>query len=204
MYPTIHEFIKNIEVASIPKERKVILDSLVSFLQKEMMLHKTINLTFICTHNSRRSHLGQIWAKTMATYFGLNHIHTYSGGTEATAIYKSVLNSLRSTGFELMQLSQEINPIVALKIGDVLPPIIAFSKKYDHDFNPQHDFIAIMTCDNADESCPIIEGAKARFAIKYIDPKVSDGTAEEALTYNKRSLQIAQEMKYVFSILGGE
>jgi hypothetical protein len=33
-----------------------------------------------------------------------------------------------------------------------------------------------MTCNNADEACPMVFGAEARFSVKYDDPKAFDGT----------------------------
>ena len=56
-----------------------------------------------------------------------------------------------------------------------------------------------MTCDHASENCPIVPGAEKRISITYLDPKISDGTPEQKAVYEERSLQIATEMKYVFS-----
>jgi arsenate reductase len=56
-----------------------------------------------------------------------------------------------------------------------------------------------MTCNNADEGCPIVLGAEARFPIKYDDPKAYDGTPLQTEKYAERSLDIAREMWWVFS-----
>jgi arsenate reductase len=56
-----------------------------------------------------------------------------------------------------------------------------------------------MTCNNADEGCPMVFGAEARFPIKYDDPKAFDGTDVMNEKYTERSLQIASEMYFVFS-----
>ncbi|MEO1256383.1 MAG: protein-tyrosine-phosphatase, partial [Bacteroidota bacterium] len=61
---------------------------------------------------------------------------------------------------------------------------------------------AIMTCSEADAECPIVFGADSRIKLFYEDPKVSDGTSEEASTYDERCKQIAAEMYYAFSSLG--
>lgn len=76
--------------------------------------------------------------------------------------------------------------------------MICFSKKYDHKKNPKDGFVAIMTCSDADEACPIINGAHYRTTLKYDDPKKYDGTEKEAKAYSERSLQIGREMLYVF------
>mgnify|MGYP001951124988 CR=1 FL=1 len=77
--------------------------------------------------------------------------------------------------------------------------VIAFSKQFSDAFNPASEFAAIMTCSSADKGCPIILGCDKRIAITYEDPKQSDGTPQQTETYLKRSLQIATEMKFVFS-----
>ena len=56
-----------------------------------------------------------------------------------------------------------------------------------------------MTCNNADEGCPMVFGVEARFPIKYDDPKAFDGTELMNEKYAERSLQIASEMYFVFS-----
>ena len=55
-----------------------------------------------------------------------------------------------------------------------------------------------MTCNNADEGCPLVIGAEARFPIKYDDPKAFDGTELQTQKYAERSLEIASEMFWVF------
>ena len=71
-----------------------------------------------------------------------------------------------------------------------------FSKKYDHSQNPQNAFAAIMVCSNADEACPFIPGADARFSLPFQDPKQHDNTPQEGRQYDERCRQIAREMLY--------
>ncbi len=52
----------------IPASRKKELELLRDFILKKK--GKT-NLIFICTHNSRRSHLAQIWAQIASNYYNL-------------------------------------------------------------------------------------------------------------------------------------
>lgn len=87
----------------------------------------------------------------------------------------------------------------AVKYDNNENPIICFSKTYNNDFNPKNNFGAIMTCNNADEGCPMVFGAEARFPVTFDDPKAFDGTDLQAQKYAKRSLEIAQEMWWVFS-----
>ena len=89
------------------------------------------------------------------------------------------------------------NPVYAVKFAADQTPLIIFSKKFDHPFNP-NSFTAIMTCDDADENCPFIPSAEKRLKMTFEDPKVSDGTNAEEAIYQERSRQIATEIKYVF------
>ena len=56
-------------------------------------------LIFICTHNSRRSQFGQVWAHTASLYYRMNNIRSYSGGTESTAIPPGTLTAIERAGF---------------------------------------------------------------------------------------------------------
>lgn len=199
MFEYLQETIKQIATVAVSEERKEILDTLVDYIQSKVDLNEEIRLNFICTHNSRRSHLSQIWAQTMAFHFGIKNIFCYSGGTEATAMFPKVVETLVNQGFQIQQLSEGQNPVYAVKFEDNQHPIICFSKAYFDAFNPKSNFGAIMTCNNADEGCPMVFGAEARFPIKYDDPKAFDGTDVMNEKYAERSLQIASEMHYVFS-----
>jgi arsenate reductase len=199
MYPNLFNVIASFSSQSISDERKVVLLSLVDYIQEKVNAGESIRLNFICTHNSRRSHLSQIWAQAMAYHVGLKNVSCYSGGTEATAIFIKVLETLTSQGFQVLKLSENENPVVAVKFADNENPILCFSKTYDHPFNPSTQFGAVMTCNNADEGCPIVVGAEARFPIKYDDPKAYDGTPIQTEKYAERSLDIAREMLWVFS-----
>lgn len=199
LFEPILNVINSLDMAVISEERKVILKPLIDYLKDKISANKSIRLNFICTHNSRRSHLSQIWAQTMSAYYNINNVSCYSGGTEATAMFPKVGETLRNQGFQIVKLSEENNPVYSVKFSKNEPSIIAFSKQFSDDFNPASDFAAIMTCSSADKGCPMVFGCDKRIAITYEDPKKSDGTPHQTETYLKRSLQIAREMKFVFS-----
>ena len=199
MLEKLSRTIESIAKIAVSEERKEVLQSLAEYIQNKVNTNEEIRLNFICTHNSRRSHLSQIWAQTMAFQFGIKNVYCYSGGTEATAMFPKVGETLVNQGFQIQKLSEEQNPVYAVKFDDNQHPIICFSKTYFDDFNPKTNFGAIMTCNNADERCPMVFGAEARFPIKYDDPKAFDGTDLMNEKYAERSLQIASEMYFVFS-----
>ena len=195
----LQEFVSGLKYQDISDERKDILQVLIDQIQSSVNAGDKVNLNFICTHNSRRSHLSQVWAQTMAAYFDIPEVYCYSGGTEATAIYPQVIETLTMSGFQIRQLSTGTNPVYAIKFADNLPAIIGFSKKHDDTFNPKSDIVAIMTCAHADENCPFIPAAKQRIPIRYEDPKKFDETPLKAKMYEERSRQISVEMSYIFS-----
>jgi len=191
--------IESISKITISDERKEIVQSLIEYVQTKIDTQQPIRLNFICTHNSRRSHLSQIWAQTMAFHFGIKNVFCYSGGTEATAMFPKVGDTLTKQGFQIQQLSQEQNPVYSVKYDEDEAAIICFSKTFDDDFNPKSGFAAIMTCSSADAGCPFIAGAEKRLPIRYDDPKAFDGTDLMNEKYAERSIEIASEMYFVFS-----
>lgn len=194
----IEETIKSLDVSTIPEDRRQVLQPLIDYLSTKISNQQPIRLNFICTHNSRRSHMSQIWAQTLAHYFGISDVHCYSGGTEATAMFPKVGETLLKQGFSIQKLSETSNPVYAVKFTENEHPIVCFSKTYDDSFNPNSGFGAIMTCDSANEACPMVLGSEGRFSITYDDPKAFDGTAQQDEKYLERSNQIATELFYVF------
>jgi len=199
LLPKIKEVTLSFNYDEIIFERKNILQSLIDFIQLKVENQEEIRLNFICTHNSRRSHLSQVWAQTAAHYYEIKKVFCYSGGTEATALFPKVAETLKNTGFKIQKLSEGNNPVYAIKFAKNESPVIGFSKTYDDEFNPESGFSAIMTCSQADIGCPFISGAEKRIPITFEDPKAFDNTPQQAEKYQERSLQIATEMFYVFS-----
>lgn len=201
LFQELENVVSTFNFDSITADRKAILKPLVDYIQAKHSKHSEIRLQLICTHNSRRSHLSQVWAQTAAAYYGIPNVSCYSGGTEATALFPLVAETLRQTGFKVQVIAEGSNPVYAIKYSDNEHPVIGFSKAYDHEFNPSGEFAAIMTCAQADGGCPFISGAEKRIPITFEDPKAFDHTPQQAEKYQESSLQIATEMCYVFSQL---
>lgn len=201
LFKTIENQIEKLDTNSISSERQNVLQPLVHFIQSKVETNAVVRLNFICTHNSRRSHLSQVWAQTMAHYFDIKNVFCYSGGTETTALFPVAVKTLESTGFEIETIANGVNPIYAIKYSENEHPILGFSKKFDSNFNPNSDFAAILTCSSADKECPYIANAEARIPVTYDDPKAFDGTPQQVEKYMERSLHIATELKFVFSTI---
>ncbi len=185
----------------IPEKRKADLEKVSQYIQDKRNANDPIKLTVICTHNSRRSHMGQLWLLAAAYYYHIDAIFTFSGGTEATAFHPNAVEALRRAGFHIKKVHQEANSLYEVHLGQDLPAVSCFSKLFDHESNPSDGFAAIMVCDEANEACPFIPGAEQRFAISFEDPKAYDGTPQEQEQYDLRCRQIAKEFLYIFSRL---
>ncbi len=205
IFPLIKQNLVSVEknFSSIPNERKNELNKLSAYIQISVDKKLPVQLTFICTHNSRRSHFAQIWAQTAAAYYGITNVYCYSGGTEITAFNSNAVQALQKIGFEIKQLTEGPNPHYEVKYSANYPALDAYSKKYGDAPNPSKDYGAVLTCSQADASCPIVFGADGRFKVPYEDPKLSDGTNQQEKVYQERSMQIALEMMYVFSLVKG-
>lgn len=185
---------------SIPNERKEILQQISNYIRSKQEQNKPVNLVYICTHNSRRSHLGQIWAKAASDYYNIDGVNTYSGGTEATAFNIHAIEALQRVGFTIQKTTDSENPIYHVYHNED-EPSICFSKVYNHDHNPDSGFAAIMTCSDAEENCPFIPGVELRVGTTYDDPKEFDNTPLQDEKYDEKSRQIALETLYAFSIV---
>lgn len=202
--PLIHELSTTVdqligEFEQIPAQRKNTLSALTQFVQNKVNTGQTAYLNFICTHNSRRSHLSQIWAQAAAHFYKVPDIVCFSGGTEATAFNPRAVKAMQDAGFKITMLKEGTNPVYEVRFSHHSLPLTAFSKKYDDHFNHNKDFAAIMTCSHADENCPLVLGASARIPLTYDDPKDFDGTAQEAAKYAERVQQIGREILFAFS-----
>jgi protein-tyrosine-phosphatase len=200
--PTLNEQLQSYcaalegEFDHIPDARKQELAGLGNYIFEKRQAGEPVQLTVICTHNSRRSHIGQLWLSAAAVYYGVPGVSAYSGGTEATAFNPRAVAAMRRAGFEIAEGKAGKNPHYKVTLGAGLEEMTLFSKRYDDAANPRQGFAAIMVCSDADEACPFIPGAEKRMAIRYDDPKISDGTPAETATYDERCRQIGREMLF--------
>ena len=191
--------IKNFKKPDWDDNRKAVIEQLVAYILKSIEAGEKVSLNFICTHNSRRSQISQIWGQALANYFDLP-IACFSGGVEVTEFNSSAAKALADDGFVISKSTGQ-NPQYSLIAFDERAPILAFSKCFDDPHNPTNSFAAIMTCDHADETCPFIPGAAIRLPLRYDDPKFFDGTAEESKMYSVRSQQIGAELYFCFQLV---
>lgn len=179
-------------------ERKDLLRQIATAIAKELTVSQFANLNFICTHNSRRSQLSQVWAYYAAAYFKMD-IASFSGGTEVSALYRNTVKTLQKSGFcfQVIDFSHQ-NPTYEISFKGATSTVLGFSKLYNDTVNPK-SYIAITTCNHADENCPFIPEAKHRFHLPFVDPKFSDGTDKQEEVYLNINRQIAAEIYFLFA-----
>jgi len=201
LFPKVLKTCVALEAAqsNIPQNRKKILRELSEYISEKQALYEVAQIVVVCTHNSRRSHMAQLWLAVAADFYGLSNIETFSGGTEATALNPRVIPALVEVGFHVEKGASAQNPIYRISWSHGTNPYEAFSKKYDKEPNPDQDFAAVMVCSEADEACPFVEGCDFRLALPFDDPKEYDDTIVEAEKYLERMLDIGREMIYVMS-----
>jgi len=119
------------------------LEIIRKYAQTRLDDGKELRLHFICTHNSRRSQLSQVWGQLAAGYYGIPAT-CYSGGVEVTSCNERTIASLRRSGFEVRQ-EGGVNPFYYITYSEEALPVVCFSKKYDDPLNPSEGFAAIMT-----------------------------------------------------------
>ena len=212
------------EFDRIPAERRKLLEKVALYVQSRIAAGQEAKLTFICTHNSRRSQLAQVRAQTAACYYAVPSIKTYSGGIQATACNPRTVAAMERagfeirktsgasaffrayqraamerTGFEIRKTGEDKNPVYEVTYARSQEPIKAFSKVYSDPPNPSGDFCAVMCCDHADKNCPTVKGCSLRVLVLYKNPKEFDGTPQEAAAYDERCRQICREMFYLVS-----
>lgn len=188
------------EFDTIDQERKSVLEHWAHEMIKMQNAQPKVFITFVCTHNSRRSQLAQAWAWAASRNYGFKIVKSYSAGTEVTACHPNTVAALQRAGMGVAA-GDGTNPHYMLRLNDEFCSMELFSKTFGDEENPTQDFIALMTCSDAEENCPIVPGATARISLNYDDPKVSDGTPAQDATYDERCRQIAREMMYAFNYM---
>ena len=200
-YTDLDNYLEDIETEfnEIPESRIEILQQLGDYVISALNEDKLAQLVFICTHNSRRSQFGQLWALTAAQFYGIQNISTFSGGTVSTAFNPRAVAAIKRAGFQIGKREGNIdNPLYLISSGENLHGNPMFSKNYNDNANPDKVFCAIMVCSDADEACPVVPGAEDRISMPYDDPKAFDDTDQEKIKYDERCRQIASEMFFIF------
>jgi hypothetical protein len=204
LFPSLTSYCEALEqnFDQILPARKQQLLILSNYLSDQIQQGKIPAVTVICTHNSRRSHLAQLWLAIAADYYQTPAISTFSGGTEVSAFNPRMVAALQRLGLKITaQDSTVANPIYEVCWKDSMAPYLAFSKQYADAPNPQKKFLALVVCNHADVHCPIVRGSSLKLPLPYQDPKAFDNTDLEASEYTKTCALIGLEILFTLKQL---
>lgn len=200
--PDVRDYLDGLSAVAFnaDESRTIAIDSVANWLRSELQAKREASVIIICTGNSRRSVLGAMLGNAVANYFGMRVIFK-SAGTKPTAVNSRSVRALREIGFQIKPvgkeatrgLSNEVNPIYSVQ-WNVSPTwqVLEFSKYLADPSLPQTGFAAIMVCDEASETCPLVPGAAIRVSIPFEDPKQWDALDNELAAYRERHDEIGR------------
>jgi hypothetical protein len=169
---------------------------------------QTLEITCVCTGNSRRSILAATMGNIAAAYYGMPEVRFHSGGTAPSAFNPRAIAALKEIGVQVEPAGTEArrgepktaNPIYTVRwgqpggTGEPKMDATEFSKHYSDPSNPQSGFAAVMVCGEADEACPLVKGAAIRVSMPYLDPKIYDDSVYEGVKYAERRDDVGRLM----------
>jgi hypothetical protein len=177
-------------------------ETLAGWIARNYRPGRPLHVTVVCTGNSRRSILGATMGNVAAAYYGMPEIRFHSGGTAPTAFNRRTVATLKEIGIEIEPTGTEAprgepetaNSVYKVRWGGSGQEATEFSKRYSDPSNPQEGFAALMVCGEADAACPVVKGAALRVSMPYLDPKIYDDGAYEAIKYAERRDDIGRLM----------
>lgn len=186
------------QVNLITAKRKEELKHLAELIVSEYDDYGEVDIIVICTENSLRSQLVQLWVKSISENYNLDFLNAFSGGTKVTSFNSNMVNALSDYGFSIEKLNDIENPgYLISQSEDDKSTDVMFSKLYDDEFNPEYDFIALIVCDVAAENCPVVEDSSHRLVLPYENVKQFDNTEEQLDKYKEKIEEIGREMMFM-------
>lgn len=121
---------------------------------------KPLEILFLCTGNSCRSHMAEGWARALKS----PGIEAYSAGVEPKGLHPLAVKVMAEAGVDIS--AQKSKHVRVLK---------------DIPF----DYV-VTVCDNARESCPLFTGRTKVIHRDFEDPAAAKGSDEEVLAVFRR------------------
>lgn len=191
--PPIHT-----RIPSVDALRKPALRACAHAVVRRLARDGEVGLVAVCTHNSRRSQLAEVFLAAALAELSIDGVHVASAGTETTAVAPGIVHVLRSHGFSVSGDHTLANPRLRVEGHGILREL--WSKTLEEAIpalTGGSEAVALMVCAGADASCPIVPGAAFKARVAYEDPKLSDGTPEEEGAYAKTAELIEAEMLFL-------
>ncbi len=190
------------EFVNVPDSTQRKLREAGTYIVDRLNSGRETSISFVCEHNSRKSHLGHIWTQMATVYYGIDNVKCFSGGTNPTYVNQRIIKALENTGFQVSEKGMAGNgPKYHLDFGKPSHGFEIFSKRYDHPMNPDTNYLAISLCLNPEECCPIAYGADRQLTIPYEDLQPYDNTPLEEAKYDEQCRQVARDMFYMMDFV---
>tara|TARA_Y100001949_G_C15986510_1_gene330879 strand:+ start:2001 stop:2567 length:567 start_codon:yes stop_codon:yes gene_type:complete len=184
MDPVFNKFFSRIDSFNPNQKRKKRLDNIASVINEN--LNKTRSIVFLCTHNSRRSQICEVWGKVFAEIYR-KKININSAGAFKTVVHSQVYESIVKCGLVVDNKKEIFFDKKKFKLN---------SKTIDS--LTMKNFIAVMTCSNAEKSCPNDPRSIRNIKMFFNDPRIYDETDKMSREYLNTTIYIAEELNYIF------
>lgn len=202
LLPEVRDYLDSLSAVAFhaDESRAIAIRAVADWLRSKLQAEGTASVVIICTGNSRRSVLGAMLGNALADYFGMR-VSFKSAGTKPTAVNLRSIKALREAGFQIKPvgreatkgLSNELNPIYSAQwSARPSSQALEFSKSLADPSLPQAGFAAIMVCDDASETCPLVPGAAIRVSMPFDDPRIADGQVREEVAYRESRDEIGR------------
>ena len=179
-----NKFFSRIDSFNPNQKRKKRLDNIASVINEN--LNKTRSIVFLCTHNSRRSQICEVWGKVFAEIYR-KKININSAGAFKTVVHSQVYESIVKCGLIVNNKKEIFFDKKKFKLNSKTTDSITMK-----------NFIAVMTCSDAEKSCPHDPKSIRNIKMFFNDPRIYDETDKMSREYLKTTTYIAEELNYIF------
>ena len=179
-----NKFFSRIDSFNPNQKRKKRLDNIASVINEN--LNKTRSIVFLCTHNSRRSQICEVWGKVFAEIYR-KKININSAGAFKTVVHSQVYESIVKCGLIVNNKKEIFFDKKKFKLNSKTTDSITMK-----------NFIAVMTCSDTEKSCPHDSRSVRNIKMFFNDPRIYDETDKMSREYLKTTTYIAEELNYIF------
>ena len=188
MHSALAQYIeaRTTEFGLVETDRRLRLDAIASYVRSKVRQQRAASLLFLGRHNSRRSHLAQVWAQTVAAWCEVGVVISYSAGVQPTRLAPAAVDALRRAGF-VVDLGQDPSTAKVSFRADA-PPMICYAKDYEALQVPQRNWCAVSVDAGVAAGFPALDEAEERVVLPLEDPD------DDALC-----ARVARDLLYAFT-----
>ena len=183
--------------ARVDPTRRPALRSCAAAIARQLDARGEVSVVAVCTHNSRRSQLAEVWLAVASAAAGLGGVSVCSGGSDPVAVAPGAIAVLRERGFRVEADTADANPRLRVRGHGIERELYAKPLGEAVAGVPLRGGVALMVCAAADAACPPVPQVGYRARLPFADPRHADGTPGEAAAYRAASDRIEAEMRWL-------